>query len=43
VTALLWLLIHDWRRALWPAIAGPRRRPGSICVALYMATLSPIS
>src|SRR5208337_2212283 len=37
VTALLWLAIHDWRRAIWPAIAGAGAAAAGllICVALY--------
>jgi hypothetical protein len=37
VTALLWLAIHDWRRALWPCIAGAGAAAAGllICMALY--------
>jgi hypothetical protein len=37
VTALLWLVIHDWRRAVWPALAGAAAAAAglAICVALY--------
>ena len=37
VTALLWLVIHDWRRAVWPALAGAAAAVAglAICVAFY--------
>ena len=37
VTALLWLLVQDWRRAVWPAIAGAAAAAVglAICVAIY--------
>jgi hypothetical protein len=37
VTAFLWLLVQDWRRAVWPAIAGGAAAAVglAICVAVY--------
>jgi hypothetical protein len=37
VTALIWLLIRDWRRAVWPAIAGGAAAAVGllVCVAIY--------
>jgi hypothetical protein len=37
VTAFLWLVIQDWRRAVWPTIAGAAAAAAglAICVAIY--------
>lgn len=37
VTALAWLAIRDWRRALWPAVIGAAAAAAglAICVAVY--------
>src|SRR5262249_60238662 len=41
VTALAWLVIHDWRRAVWPALAGARAAAAGlvICVADFGGAL----